>query len=111
MTAATTASTTTITAKSPLFYLTPPPAIPSSVSSRNMAAGDSSRLQEAQKLAKTDPRKAEAVYKSITSKAPQATSDAATREYESALISLGELYRDERSASSTARTEPRHRPS
>lgn len=62
-----------------------------------MAAADSSRLQEAQKLAKTDPRKSEAIYKEITSKAPAATSDAATREYESALISLGELYRDEKS--------------
>lgn len=62
-----------------------------------MAAGDpSSRLREAQKLAKTHPRQAEAIYKDMTSKAPQATSDAATREYESALISLGELYRDER---------------
>ncbi|KAK8923100.1 putative 26S proteasome regulatory subunit rpn6 [Metarhizium anisopliae] len=61
-----------------------------------MAAADSSRLQEAQKLAKTDPRKSEAIYKEITSKAPAATSDAATREYESALISLGELYRDEK---------------
>lgn len=62
-----------------------------------MAAGDSERIQEAQALAKTDPRKAEAIYKDITSKAPGATSDSATREYESALISLGELYRDEKS--------------
>lgn len=64
-----------------------------------MAAGDSARVQEAQKLAKSDPRKAEAIYKEITTKAPSATSDAATREYESALISLGELYRDEKCAS------------
>lgn len=61
-----------------------------------MAAGDSSRVQEAQKLAKSDPRKAEAIYKDITSKAPTTSSDAATREYEAALISLGELYRDEK---------------
>ena len=61
-----------------------------------MAAADSSRLQEAQKLAKTDPRKAEAIYKEITTKAPTSTSDAATKEYETALISLGELYRDEK---------------
>lgn len=61
-----------------------------------MAAGDSSRVQEAQKIAKTDPRKAEAVYKEIVSQAPAATSDAATREYEQALISLGELYKDEK---------------
>lgn len=61
-----------------------------------MAAADSSRVQEAQKLAKTDPRKAEAIYKEIVSQAPAATSDAATREYEQALISLGQLYRDEK---------------
>lgn len=63
-----------------------------------MAAGDSSRVKEAQELVKTDPRKAEAAFREIISKAPTATSDAATREYEAALISLGELYRDEKSA-------------
>lgn len=62
-----------------------------------MAAGESSRVQEAQELAKTDPRKAEAIYKDILSNTPGATSDAATREYESALISLGELYTSEKS--------------
>lgn len=61
-----------------------------------MAAGESSRVQEAQQLAKTDPRKAEATYKDIISKAPSASSDAATREYEQALISLGELYKNEK---------------
>ena len=61
-----------------------------------MAAGESSRIQEAETIAKTEPRKAEAIYKDIVSKAPGATSDAATREYETALINLGELYRDER---------------
>jgi 26S proteasome regulatory subunit N6 len=61
-----------------------------------MAVGESSRVVEAQEIAKTDPRKAEAIYKDITSKAPQATSDAATREYEAALIALGELYKDEK---------------
>jgi 26S proteasome regulatory subunit N6 len=63
-----------------------------------MAAAESARIQEAQKLAKSDPRKAEAIYKDIISKAPSTTSDAATREYESALISLGEIYRDEKCA-------------
>lgn len=62
-----------------------------------MAVADSSRVQEAQKLVKTDPRKAEAIYKDIVSQAPAATSDAATREYEQALINLGELYKDEKS--------------
>lgn len=62
-----------------------------------MAVGDSERVQEAQKLAKTDPARAEAAFKEITSKPPKAGSDAATREYEAALISLGELYRDAKS--------------
>lgn len=63
-----------------------------------MAAAESARVQEAQKLAKSDPRKAEAIYKDIISKAPSTTSDAATREYETALVSLGEIYRDEKCA-------------
>lgn len=61
-----------------------------------MAPAESAKIQEAQKLAKTDPRKAEAQYKEIISKPPSATSDAAVREYETALVSLGELYRDEK---------------
>ncbi|CRJ90093.1 hypothetical protein BN1708_009326 [Verticillium longisporum] len=65
-----------------------------------MAQGDSARVQEAQKLAKSNPREAEQAYKEILSKPPSATSDAAIKEYESALISLGELYRDEKNAQS-----------
>ncbi|CEJ85576.1 Putative 26S proteasome non-ATPase regulatory subunit 11 [[Torrubiella] hemipterigena] len=61
-----------------------------------MAAGDSSRIQEAQDAVKTDPRKAEQIYKEIVSKAPVSSSDAATREYETALINLGELYKNEK---------------
>jgi 26S proteasome regulatory subunit N6 len=61
-----------------------------------MAPADSARIEEARKIAKSDPRKAEEQYKKIISKAPSATSDAAVREYETALISLGELYRDEK---------------
>lgn len=60
-----------------------------------MAAAESSRIEEAKGLAKTDPRKAEAIYKDVISKTPSASSDSATREFETALISLGELYRDE----------------
>src|SRR6266536_3945572 len=56
-----------------------------------MAPADSARIQEAQKMAKMDPRKAEAQYKEIISKPPAATSDAAVREYETALMNLGEL--------------------
>ncbi|KAK6613118.1 26s proteasome non-atpase regulatory subunit 11 [Botrytis cinerea] len=63
-----------------------------------MAPAESLRIQEAQKLAKTDPRKAEAQYKDIISKPPSVTSEASVREYETALVSLGELYRDEKKA-------------
>jgi 26S proteasome regulatory subunit N6 len=61
-----------------------------------MAPADSVKIREAQKLTKTDPRKAEAQYNEIISKPPSVTSDAAVREYEIALVSLGELYRDEK---------------
>ena len=61
-----------------------------------MAPEKSSRLKEAEALASTDPRKAESIYEDIISKPPSVTSDAAVREYENALISLGELYRDEK---------------
>lgn len=53
-------------------------------------------VKEAQTLATTDPRKAEAIYKDIISKPPSVTSDAAIKEYETALLSLGALYRDEK---------------
>lgn len=61
-----------------------------------MAQSDSERVREAQTLAKSDPRRAEEMYKEIISKPPSVTSDAAIREYETALISLGELYRDQK---------------
>jgi 26S proteasome regulatory subunit N6 len=61
-----------------------------------MAPAESAKIQEAKKLIKTNPRKAEAQYKEIISKPPSVTSDAAVREYETALVSLGELYRDEK---------------
>ncbi|KAH7346787.1 PCI domain-containing protein [Rhexocercosporidium sp. MPI-PUGE-AT-0058] len=61
-----------------------------------MAPADSARIVEAKKLTKSNPREAEAKYKEIISKTPSATSDAAVREYETALVSLGELYRDQK---------------
>ena len=61
-----------------------------------MAKAESARLLEAQKATSSDPRKAEKLYQDIISKPPAVTSDAAIREYETALISLGELYRDEK---------------
>lgn len=68
-----------------------------------MAQGESARVQEAQKLAKSEPRKAESIYREILSSPPSVTSDAAVKEYESALIALGELYRDEKYAAPSAR--------
>ncbi|KAL8365876.1 hypothetical protein RB595_004587 [Gaeumannomyces hyphopodioides] len=63
-----------------------------------MAAGDSPRLREAREAAKTNPKKAEDMYKEIISKPPSVNSDDATREYETALIRLGELYRDQKNS-------------
>ncbi|KAK8093657.1 26S proteasome non-ATPase regulatory subunit 11 [Apiospora hydei] len=59
------------------------------------AATGKSAVKEAQEIASSDPRKAEALYKDIISKPPSITSDASIKEYETALISLGELYRDQ----------------
>lgn len=53
------------------------------------------RLQEAQKLARTKPQEAEATYKDILKQGPGA-SDVAVRNYEGALLGLGELYRDQK---------------
>lgn len=56
---------------------------------------DAKRIAEAQKLAKTDPKKAEATFKDVLSKEPGNT-EAAIKTYETALVSLGELYRDQK---------------
>ena len=58
---------------------------------------ETSRIEEAQKLRKTDPSKAEAIYNDILSKGP-GSGEAAMRDYESALMGLGEIYRDGRRA-------------
>jgi len=61
-----------------------------------MAVSDNSkRIEEAQKQSKTNPTEAEATYKDVLSKGP-GTSDAAARDYENALMALGELYRDQK---------------
>ena len=52
----------------------------------------SPRIQEAKKVSKSDPPKAEAVYREILSQKPSTT--AALQEYEAALMGLGEFYRD-----------------
>lgn len=51
------------------------------------------RLEEAKKLSKDQPAKAEQIYKDILSKPPGAN-DRAVRDFENALMGLGELYRD-----------------
>ena len=51
------------------------------------------RIEVAQKAATTNPGKAEALYKDILSTGP-GTGEAALREYETALMGLGELYRN-----------------
>ena len=56
-------------------------------------AEDGKRIAEAQKLAKSEPAKAESIYKDILSKNP-GTSEGAIKNFETALLSLGELYRD-----------------
>jgi 26S proteasome regulatory subunit N6 len=61
-----------------------------------MAPADSAKIVEAKKLEKTEPKKAESQYNEIISKPPSVTSDAAVREYETALVSLGGLYRDQK---------------
>ena len=51
------------------------------------------RIDEAKKLGKTDPEKAEKIYTNILSQGP-GQSDTSLRDYENALMGLGELYRD-----------------
>lgn len=68
-----------------------------------MAVGPapSARIVEAQKLAKTDPSKAEAIYKEILAQKPGGN-EAALREYETALIGLGESYQHTQKSSELA---------
>ncbi|KAH9822041.1 putative 26S proteasome regulatory subunit rpn6 [Teratosphaeria destructans] len=54
---------------------------------------DSKRIEEAKKLAKGQPAQAEKIYQDILSK-PLGSNDRAVRDFESALMGLGELYRD-----------------
>lgn len=54
---------------------------------------NATRIDGAKKLSKSDPSKAEAIYKDVLSKGP-GSGEVALREYETALMGLGELYRD-----------------
>jgi hypothetical protein len=56
---------------------------------------DAKSLEQAKQALKSDPSKSEAIYKSILSK-PPGTTEAATKNLETALLSLGELYRDQK---------------
>ncbi|KAL4871774.1 hypothetical protein BDV12DRAFT_183599 [Aspergillus spectabilis] len=53
------------------------------------------RIEEARALAKKDASKAETIYKDILGKGP-GSSESSSRDYETALVGLGELYRDEK---------------
>ncbi|KAI9811560.1 MAG: 26S proteasome regulatory subunit rpn6 [Phylliscum demangeonii] len=68
-----------------------------------MAAGPSvaASLKEAQKLSKTNAGQAETIYKEILSREP-GSNDAALKNYETALMGLGELYRDHGKANELA---------
>ena len=57
------------------------------------APDDAKLIEEAKSLSKKDPAKAESLYKNVLSRSP-GTAEAALRNYESALLGLGELYRD-----------------
>jgi len=67
-----------------------------------MAVADTEkRLSEAQKLAQSEPQKAEQIYQEILKTDP-GSNDAAVKNYESALIGLGELYRDHKRVNALA---------
>jgi 26S proteasome regulatory subunit N6 len=58
-------------------------------------AEEAKRIAEAQKVAEEDPAEAERVYKDVLSRNP-GQSDAAIKNFETALVSLGSLYRDQK---------------
>jgi 26S proteasome regulatory subunit N6 len=67
-----------------------------------MAVADTGkRIEEAQKLAKSDPSKAEQIYKDVLSTEP-GSNEAAIKNYETALVGLGELYRDQKKVDALA---------
>jgi 26S proteasome regulatory subunit N6 len=69
-------------------------------SSSKMAVEDNAkRIEEAK--ASQDPAKSEKIYKDILSKAP-GSSDRQVRDFENALVALGELYRDQKRADDLA---------
>lgn len=65
------------------------------------ATDNAKRLEEAQKLAKSEPAKAKAIYQEVLSKDP-GSSDVAVKNFETALVGLGELYRDQKKVNDLA---------
>lgn len=53
------------------------------------------RTEQARALAKEDPAKAESIYRELIAQGP-GTTDASSRDFEAALVGLGELYRNEK---------------
>ena len=56
---------------------------------------DAKRLDAAKKTAKDEPKKAEEVYKDVLSR-DSGNNEIAIRNFETALIGLGEIYRDQK---------------
>lgn len=56
-------------------------------------ASNAKQVEHAKAVAKSNPSEAEAIYKEVLSKGP-GSGEAALRDYETALLGLGELYRD-----------------
>lgn len=60
-----------------------------------MAVPDTAkRIEEARKSSKTSPSESEKTFKDVISRGP-GTTDSSGRDFESALMGLGELYRDQ----------------
>jgi hypothetical protein len=58
-------------------------------------ADNARKIEEAEKIKKSDPAKAEEIYKEILTQ-PPSTNEASIKNLETALVSLGELYRDQK---------------
>lgn len=59
------------------------------------------RVAEAERLRESEPSKAEQLYKDVLSQNP-GSNEAAIKNYEAALIGLGELYRDQKNVDALA---------
>lgn len=57
------------------------------------SSGTAAKIAEAKELSKNSPSKAETIFRDVLSKAP-GSNEQALRDYETALVALGELYRD-----------------